>query len=111
MADITTSTIIAFVFAQIVSTIIIYIVVKLLGETEGIGTAVVAAIIGTIIYTIAYWLLGNGILAAIIAGFFWLLALKALYNIGWLKALLIAVILWIVTIVVGWFLPTLPGPF
>ncbi len=84
---------------------------KLLGETEGIATALLAAITGTVVYTIVYYLLPDNLLiAAIIAGIVWLLALQKLYTIGWLKSLLIAVIVWIVTTIVGWFLPTLTGP-
>jgi hypothetical protein len=48
--------------------------------------------------------------AAIIAGILWLQALQQLYTIGWLKSLLIAVVVWIVTTLVGVFLPMLTGP-
>ena len=106
MAEITTATIVSFLIALIVSTIIIWVVTKLTGETEGIGTALLAAIIGTAIYALVYWLLGNGLLAAVIAGIGWLLALKGLYKIGWLKAILIAILIWILTVIVGLFLPT-----
>ncbi|MFA5312672.1 MAG: hypothetical protein WC375_05030 [Methanomassiliicoccales archaeon] len=82
-----------------------------MGEKEGIGNAFLAALIGTVIYAVVYFLLGNGLLAAIIAGIVWLLALKGLYNIGWGKAFVIAIIIWIMAIVVGIFLPTLSGPF
>ena len=92
------------------STLVIWVVTKLFGEREGIGTALIAAIIGTIIYTIAYWLLGDGLLASIIGGIVWLLALKGLYKIGWLKALAIAIVIWLLTWLVGLFLPTLSGP-
>ncbi len=109
MADLV-STAIGFVIALIISTIIIWAVTKLLGEKEGIGTALIAAIAGTIIYTIAYWLFGNGFWAAALGGIVWLLALKALYKIGWLKAILIAIIVWIVATLVGLILPTLTGP-
>jgi hypothetical protein len=106
----TTDAALGFVIALIVSTLVIWIVTKLTGEKEGIGSAILAAIIGTIIYTGAYWLLGNGLLAAVVGGIVWLLALKAIYKIGWIKALVIAVIIWIITAIVGTFLPTLSGP-
>ncbi len=109
MADVV-STVLGFILALIVSTIVIWVVTKLFGEKEGIGTALIAAIAGTIIYTIAYWLLGNGLLAAILGGIVWLLALKGLYKIGWLKALVIAIAIWILTWLVGLILPTLTGP-
>jgi hypothetical protein len=37
------------------------------------------------------------------------LALQALYS-SWIKSLVIAVVIWGVTSIVGWFLPTLIGP-
>ncbi len=104
-------TLLSFIVALIVSTVIIYVIVKLLGETEGFTTAFIAALIGTIVYSVVYYLLpDNMLIAAIIAGIVWLLALQRLYTIGWLKSLLIAVVVWIATTVVGWFLPTLTGP-
>jgi len=101
---------IIFVIGVIVSTIIIYIVTKLFGEKEGIGRAFLTAIIGAIVYSITYFLLGNGWLAAIVGGIVWLLALRGLYDTGWLKALAVAIIVWISATVVGLLLPTVPGP-
>jgi hypothetical protein len=80
------------------------------GETEDIKTALMAAVIGTVLYAIVYFIVGQGMIAAIIGGIAWLFALRMLYKIGWLKSLAIAVIIWIVTAIVGWFLPTLTGP-
>ena len=108
--DALTSSAVGFVIALIISTIVIYVVAKLTGEKEGIGIALLAAFIGTIVYTAVYFLIGNSLLAAGIGGIIWLLVLKALYKIGWLKALLMAVLIWILTSIVGLFLPTLPGP-
>ena len=99
-----------FVVALIISTVIIYLITKLFGEKEGIITALFAALIGTVIYIIVYYLLGPGWIAAIIAGIAWLLALRFLYKIGWIKSLIIAIVIWIVATIVGWFLPTLGGP-
>lgn len=110
MVATTTETILAFVIGLIISTAIIWIITKVLGEREGLGTALLAAIIGTVVYTVAYYFLGSGLLPAVAAGIVWLLVLKALYNIGWLKALLIALLIWIVTALVGSFLPTVGGP-
>ena len=98
-----------FVISLVVSTIIIYIVTKLLGEKEGLGSAILAAFIGAIIYTGAYFFLGTGLLAAIIGGVAWLIALGSIYEIGWLKSLLIAIMVWIVISILS-FLPTVAGP-
>ncbi len=108
--DITILTILAFIIARVVSTLVIYVVTKFFGEKEDIKTALIAALIGTVIYAVVYFLIGHGLIAAIIAGIAWLIALRMLYKIGWLKSLAIAVIIWIITSVVGWFLPTLKGP-
>jgi uncharacterized membrane protein len=95
----------------LVSTIVIYIVTKLMGEKEGFGKALLAAVIGTVIYALAYFVLsGNGLLAAIGGGIVWLLALRALYKVGWFRALIIAVLIWMLATVIGYFLPTLSGP-
>jgi len=105
-----TATVIFFIVSLVVSAIIIFVVTKLLGEKEGIGTALLAALAGAIIYALAYFFLGQGLLAALIGGFVWLLALGSLYSMGWLKALVIAVIVWIVGAIVGVVLPTVVGP-
>jgi len=105
--DLTLSAVLMFVIALIVSAVIIYIVTKLFGETEDIKTAFIAALVGTVLYTIVYYFLGQGLIAAFIAGIGWLLALKQLYEIGWLKALIIAVVIWIITSIVGMILPVL----
>ena len=81
---------IIFIIGVIVSTIIIFVVTKLFAQKEGIGRAFVTALIGAIVYSVVYFLLGNGWLAAIVGGIVWLLALRALYDIGWLKALAIS---------------------
>ncbi|MGD0817515.1 MAG: hypothetical protein ABR986_03860 [Methanomassiliicoccales archaeon] len=105
------SSVVGLLVALLVSTIIIYIVTKIMGETEGIVRALLTAVIGTLVYALAYWLLGSGLLAAVVGGFVWLFALKGLYKIGWVKALIIALLIWILATIIGYFLPTLSGPF
>ena len=99
-----------FVVGLVISTVIIYIATKLFGQKEGIGRAFVTAIIGSIVYSIMYFIFGSGWIAAIVGGFVWLIALRALYDIGWVRALVIAVIVWIGATIVGLLLPTAPGP-
>jgi hypothetical protein len=100
----------SFVVALIISTVIIYAITRIFGEKEGLLTAFLAAIVGSVIYAIVSYFLGNGLVTAFIAGIFWLLALQLLYKIGWLKSLIIAVVIWIVASIVGLFLPTIGGP-
>ena len=96
-----------FLVALIISTIIIYYVAKFFGAKDSLTTAVLAALIGTAVYTLFYYVLGQGLVAAFIAGIVWLLALQKLYTIGWVRAFVIAVFIWIVTSIVGLFLPVL----
>lgn len=103
-------TLASFVIALIISMVIIYAITKMFGEKEGLLTAFLAAIIGSVIYALASYFLGNGLIAAFIAGIFWLVALQLLYKIGWIKSLVIAVVIWIVASIVGLFLPTIGGP-
>ena len=103
-------TLLMFVLALIISAVVIFIITRLFGETEDIKTAIIAAFVGTAIYTIIYYIIGQGLIAAFIAGIIWLVALQKLYTIGWIKSLIIAVVVWIATSIVGWFLPVLTGP-
>ena len=116
--ELTLSTIIVFLISLVISAIIIYVVTKIFGEKEGFGTALLAAFIGAIIYTGVYYVFGSIIselagfrwAASIIGGLGWLIALCFLYSIGWRKALGIAIIVWFIAAVVGFFLPTMIGP-
>jgi uncharacterized membrane protein len=109
MAD-TLWSIVLFVLGLVISTVIIYIVTKLFGEKEGIKHALAAALIGSAVYGIVYFIFGQGFLAAVIGGIVWLLALKALYSFGWIKAFVIAVIIWIISGLLGLIVPTGLGP-
>ena len=104
-----TSVLLNFVISLIVSTVIIYIVVKLFGQEEGIGKAAMTAFAGSVIYALAYYFLGTGLLAAVIGGVVWVIALGSLYKIGWLKSLLIAIVVWAIVSLLS-FLPTVVGP-
>jgi hypothetical protein len=110
MAVFSVWSVIHFLIGLIISSVIIFIVAKVFGEKEGIKTALATAIIGSIIYGVTYFLFGSGFLAAIIGGIAWLLSLKWLYRIGWLKSIVIAVIIWVITSIVSILLPTAPGP-
>lgn len=103
--------VISFLIGLAISTILIYIVTKLLGEKEGFKVALLAAFLGSVMFGVVAFIFGNGVIAAAVGGAIWLVALKWLYNTSWLKAILIAVVLWIVVAIVGVFLPTFPNPF
>ena len=99
-----------FLFSLIISSIIIYVASKAFGQKEGLGSAILAAVVGSVIYGAAYFIFGQDLIASMIGGIVWLLALKGVYDIGWGRALVIAIIVWILATVIGFFLPTLTGP-
>jgi uncharacterized membrane protein YjjB (DUF3815 family) len=103
-------TIIVFVIGLVISTVIIYFITKVFGEREGIKYAFLAAISGSIIYGILNNLIGNNIITSIIGGALWILVLKIIYRMKWLKALLIAFIIRGITNLIEILIPTLPGP-
>lgn len=109
MAD-TLWSIALFVIGLVISTVIIYIVTKLFGEKEGIKHAFAAALLGSVVYSVVYFIFGHGFLAAVAGGIVWLLALRALYSFGWIKAFIIALIIWIISGLTGLIIPTGPGP-
>jgi hypothetical protein len=109
MAD-TLWSITLFAIGLFVSTVIIYIVTKLFEEKEGIKSAFAAVFIGSIVYSVVYFIFGHGLLAALTGGLVWLLALKALYHFGWIRAFIIALIIWIISGLVGFVVPTGSGP-
>lgn len=102
--------VVLFIIGLLISTAIIYIVSKFFGEREGLKHAFAAALIGSGVYSVVYFIFGYGLLAAVTGGIVWLLALKALYNIGWVRAFMISLIIWIISAIVGLIVPTGPGP-
>src|SRR5688500_12048696 len=98
-----------FIVRLVISTIIIYITTKLFEQKEGIDRAFVTALLGTLIYFVAYYILCNGLIAALVGGIILMIARKMLCNIGWCKAFMIAVAVWISATIIGFLLPTVPG--
>jgi len=99
-----------FLVAWAISAIIVWVASKLLWARGGILTAVLAALVGAIIYAVTGMFLA-GLVGSLLALLGWLLALKYFYHIGWLRAGLLALVIWIFAVIVSLFLPTLPGPF
>ena len=104
------NSIIFFLVGLVISTVVIYLITFLLGKRRSIKLAIFTAIIGSIVYGIAYILLGNGFLSAVLGGIAWLLSLKSVYKMGWLRALIVAVIVWVITTAISTLLPTAIGP-
>jgi hypothetical protein len=104
------SSILIFLIGLLISTVVIYLSSLFLGTKRSFKLAFFTAIIGSIIYAIAHYLLGNGLVPAVLGGLSWLIILKTIYKIGWIHALIMAIVIWVLTSIVGILLPTAPGP-
>jgi hypothetical protein len=104
--------VVIFVIALVISTIVIFIVTKLFRGRTNLGKAFITAVIGAVVWVVVYYLFGHGLLALVVGGIAWLLALKGLYGLSWTRAAIIAVIIWIVSyfVTVALGLPTVSGP-
>src|SRR3989339_1651867 len=95
-----TGMLLGFLISLVISGVIIFVATKLFGEEEGFGTAIWAALSGAVIFAIVSYFIGTGLIATIIGGIAWLIALGSLYNIGWIKSFVVAVVIWFFTNVV-----------
>ena len=98
--DFSVSSIIFFLIGLLVSTVVIYLVTLFMRQRRSLKLALFTAIMGSIVYVIAYVLLRNDFLSAILGGIAWLLALKSFYHMGWLKALIVTVGIWIIITII-----------
>ena len=98
-----------FLIGWLVSTIIIFLTTRIFGK-KGLKRALITSISGSLVYSLFYYLIGNNIISGFFGMIVWLFLLKSLYKISWIKSILIAFFVWIITSVLGILLPTLPGP-
>ena len=94
------SSVLIFVIGLVISTLVIYFVSRFVGTKRGLKVAFFTAIIGSLIYATVHFLVGNVLIAAVLGGIAWLLALKGLYKIGWIHALIMAIMVLLVTVLI-----------
>jgi len=95
-------TLLEFLISWIVSAVIIYIALKIFPgkqQRENITGALIAALIGEIIFAFFNLIrIPFGNLLAIIV---WLYALRKLFGVGWLGAVVIAILIYILSLIVS----------
>jgi hypothetical protein len=120
-------TLIGLLILWVIVSIPVWIAAKALtGGRASFGSALLATLAGPIVYFLVTWLVGFFLGAAIGAPAFifgWLLALlawiwvyKAAFETGWIRAILIAVLAWIIFVVLSFIFGLLfgvayPSPF
>jgi hypothetical protein len=108
--NIDSNSIILFLVGVLISTVVIYLVTLILRQRRSLKLAFFTSILGSIVFGISYAIFGNGFASAVLGGIAWLLALKTIYRMGWIKSLIVAVVIWIITTAIGTLLPTAIGP-
>lgn len=71
--------------------------------------ALFTSVVGLTVYWIANSLWTNTFVSALLGGISWLAALKTVYRMGWIKALIVAVGMLIITYIVAAQLPRAIG--
>ena len=120
-------TIIGLVILWVIVSIPVWLAAKAMtGGRASFGQALLATLVGPIVYFVVTWLVGLFLGAAIGSSayiFGWLLALlawiwvyKASFETGWIRAVLIAVLAWIIFIILSFIFGLLfgvayPSPF
>ncbi len=99
-----------FVVGWIVSTIAVWLALKIFPgkqKRESLLGAAVTALVGALIYWFFHAVFRIPFISGVLAIFVWLYALRKLQGVGWLGALGLAILIWIINGVFSLFLPTL----
>ena len=105
----TVKSIIIFLVHLLILMLIIYLVTLLLGKRRSMKLALFTSIVGLIVYWIANSLWTNSLVSAFLGGISWLVALKTIYRMGWIRALIVAVGILIISYIVVTELPRALG--
>ena len=97
----TVNSIIIFLVHLLILTLIIYVVTSILRKRRSMKFALLTSIVGLIVYWIANSLWENTLVSAFLGGIAWLVSLKTIYRMGWIKALIVAVGVLIIAYIVA----------
>ncbi|MBO3803147.1 MAG: hypothetical protein JTT11_04635 [Candidatus Brockarchaeota archaeon] len=90
-----------FLAVWLVSSFLLWLSARVfVGKKASFVVSAVAALVGAATFSLS----SGRLLFTLIALALWLFVLKSLFNVGWAKALLIAVAAWILGAIVGWLL-------
>ena len=100
MADFTQTDLVRFLITWAVTAIFIHFAAKIVLDRASFGTALLVALIGTLLAALVYFLIANGTLAIVLAIATWGLVCALFYRTGWLKALVVGLVAWVLYFVV-----------
>ena len=98
------------VVAWLVSTLAIWLALKIFPgkqKRESLTGAAVTALVGGLIYWIFHSVIRIPLISGVVAFFVWLYALRKLQGVGWLGALGLTILIWIINGILDLFLPAL----
>jgi hypothetical protein len=102
--------IVGLVVGWLVSTFAIWLALKIFPgrqKRESLTGAAITALVGGLIYWIFHVVIRIPFISGILAFFVWLYALRKLQGVGWLGALGLAILIWLINGAFSLFLPTL----
>jgi len=102
--------VVGLVVAWLVSTFAVWLALKIFPgrqKRESLTGAAVTALIGGLIYWVFHAVVRMPVISGVLAFFVWLYALRKLQGVGWLGALGLAILIWIINGVLDLFLPAL----
>jgi len=100
--------VVGFVVGWLVSAFAVWLALKIFPgrqKREDFAGAALTALVGALIYWVFHYLIT--LLGGLIAFVVWLYALRKLQGVGWLGALGLAILIWIINGILSHFLPTL----
>jgi len=91
------TSIIIFLADLMILMVVVYLVTLLLGKRRSLKLALFTSIVGLIIYWIANSIWANSLVSALLGGISWLVTLKTIYRMSWIRALIVAVGILVIT--------------
>ncbi|MGQ9514153.1 MAG: hypothetical protein ACUVTL_03780 [Thermoproteota archaeon] len=96
-----TFSILHFIIVWFVSSFVLWLSARIfVGKKASFVISAVVAVVGAAIFS----LFSGRLLYTLIALILWLFVLKSFFNVDWVRALLIAIVAWILGAIVGWLL-------
>ncbi|MFN7105217.1 MAG: hypothetical protein ACK4M3_01310 [Pyrobaculum sp.] len=104
------ASVVGILVGWIVTTVAIWLALKIFPgkqRRESLAGAALTALVGALIFWFFYSVFRIPVISGILAFFVWLYALRKLQGVGWLGALALAILIYIINAIFSLFLPTL----
>lgn len=93
--------IVTFLVTWLVTSLFIHFAAKIVLDRSSFGAALLTALLGTLLAVLVGGLVG-GTLGLVLAILTWALVCALFYRTGWLKAIVVGVVAWLLFLLVTW---------